>query len=396
MNVLYRVLKVCGVSAVAFVLFASVKIAFATPPTSSYTPGQTLAPGCTPGTTNCTVNPYAASGVNADITSLTAITTPLSIAEGGSGASTLTSNAVLLGNGTSALQAVGPGTAYQVFRTPSGGGAATFGAIDLSQGAAVINALSPLNGGTGLTSITANSLLYASGTNTIAALPSSTDGFVLTLVGGVPSWLAATGGTAYTAGNGLTLTGSQFTVNQSQLDLSSIGGTLPVTSGGTGVNSAFTQGSIVFAGASGVFSQNNSNLFWDNTNNALQVAGTVAANHVKGLGSAPTIVASTGAGTGGLTAPTVTVNGTDTAGTITLTTGNGVLSLGATVFTLTFATPYSTAPNVIFSPANAVTAALSGATGVFVNSTTSTFGFISGTAALTTLTTYQWTYEVIQ
>ena len=32
---------------------------------------------------------------------------------------------------------------------------------------------------------------------------------------------------------------------------------------------AFTTGSVVFAGASGVYSQNNSNLFWDNTNNRL-------------------------------------------------------------------------------------------------------------------------------
>lgn len=39
-----------------------------------------------------------------------------------------------------------------------------------------------------------------------------------------------------------------------------------VTSGGTGASTQFTAGSIVFAGASGVYSQNNSSLFWDNTN----------------------------------------------------------------------------------------------------------------------------------
>ena len=41
---------------------------------------------------------------------------------------------------------------------------------------------------------------------------------------------------------------------------------LPVTSGGTGTGTAFTAGSVVFAGASGTYSQNNGNFFWDNTN----------------------------------------------------------------------------------------------------------------------------------
>jgi hypothetical protein len=52
----------------------------------------------------------AASGANSDITSLTGLTTPLSVAQGGTGAATLTSNNVLLGNGTSAPQTVAPST----------------------------------------------------------------------------------------------------------------------------------------------------------------------------------------------------------------------------------------------------------------------------------------------
>jgi hypothetical protein len=48
-------------------------------------------------------------------------------------------------------------------------------------------------------------------------------------------------------------------------------GTLPVTSGGTGVATAFTAGSVVFAGASGVYAQDNTNLFWDDSNNRLGV-----------------------------------------------------------------------------------------------------------------------------
>ena len=48
-------------------------------------------------------------------------------------------------------------------------------------------------------------------------------------------------------------------------------GTLGVTRGGTGTGTALTQGSVVFAGASGVYSQDNTNFFWDNTNKRLGI-----------------------------------------------------------------------------------------------------------------------------
>ena len=43
------------------------------------------------------------------------------------------------------------------------------------------------------------------------------------------------------------------------------------TYGGTGTSTNFTAGSVVFAGASGVYSQNNSSFFWDNTNYRLGI-----------------------------------------------------------------------------------------------------------------------------
>lgn len=51
-------------------------------------------------------------------------------------------------------------------------------------------------------------------------------------------------------------------------------GTLGVTRGGTGTGTAFTAGSVLFAGASGVYSQDNSNFFYDATNHRLGVGGT--------------------------------------------------------------------------------------------------------------------------
>lgn len=56
----------------------------------------------------------AKSGANSDITSLTGLTTALSVAQGGTGSTSLTANNVLLGNGTSAVQAVAPGTSGNV------------------------------------------------------------------------------------------------------------------------------------------------------------------------------------------------------------------------------------------------------------------------------------------
>ena len=56
----------------------------------------------------------AASGANGDITSLTGLSIALSVAQGGTGATTLTANNVLLGNGTSSPLAVAPGTSGNV------------------------------------------------------------------------------------------------------------------------------------------------------------------------------------------------------------------------------------------------------------------------------------------
>jgi hypothetical protein len=55
-------------------------------------------------------------------------------------------------------------------------------------------------------------------------------------------------------------------------------GILPVANGGTNTSTAFTAGSVVFAGTSGTYTQDNSNLFFDNTNNRLGI-GTASPNY---------------------------------------------------------------------------------------------------------------------
>ena len=57
-------------------------------------------------------------------------------------------------------------------------------------------------------------------------------------------------------------------------------GTLPVAKGGTNTSTAFTAGSIVFAGTSGTYTQDNTNLFWNNTSKRLGI-GTASPTDAK-------------------------------------------------------------------------------------------------------------------
>jgi hypothetical protein len=68
----------------------------------------------------------AASGSNSDITALTGLTTDLSVSQGGTGASSLTANGVLYGSGTSAIGATAVGTSGQVLTSNGSGSAPTF------------------------------------------------------------------------------------------------------------------------------------------------------------------------------------------------------------------------------------------------------------------------------
>lgn len=77
----------------------------------------------------------------------------------------------------------------------------------------------------------------------------------------------------YTLQSGVLTEAGRFTTT----GLLTLTNALPVGSGGTGTATAFTAGSVVFAGASGVYSQDNANLFWDDTNNRLGISTTTPA-----------------------------------------------------------------------------------------------------------------------
>ena len=122
---------------------------------------------------------------------------------------------------------------------------------DLNPGLSTILAT---KGGTGQTSYAVGDLLYASTTTALSKLADVATGNAL-ISGGVstaPSWGKI----------GLT---------------THVSGILPVANGGSGTSTAFTAGSVVFAGASGVYSQDNATFFWDTTNKRLGLGATAPA-----------------------------------------------------------------------------------------------------------------------
>lgn len=164
----------------------------------------------------------------------------------------LTTNGVMLGGGAGAPTATGAGAAYQPLRVPSGGGAPVFGALDLSQSAAVTNSLPVANGGTGGTN-------QATGRAGLGAAASGANSDITSLTGlSTPLSVAqgGTGATSFTAKGMLygagstaisaTAAGTQYQVFQAgsggvpmvgALNLAQSAattGTLPVDRGGTG------------------------------------------------------------------------------------------------------------------------------------------------------------------
>jgi hypothetical protein len=71
-----------------------------------------------------------------------------------------------------------------------------------------------------------------------------------------------------------TLSAAASGANSDITSLSGLTTPLSVGQGGTGTATAFTAGSVVFGGASGVYSQDNANFFWDDTNNRLGIGTT--------------------------------------------------------------------------------------------------------------------------
>ena len=199
--------------------------------------------------------------------------------------------------------------------TTSGGPITTSGTITLA------GTLASANGGTGFSTYAAGDIVYASALNTLSKLAAGTNGYVLTLAAGLPSWAASTGGvTSFSAGTtGLTPSG----VTTGAITLA---GTLAAANGGT-AQSTYATGDTLYASALNTVSK----LTIGSTGQVLTVAGGV-----------PTWATSTGgvtsfsAGTTGLTPSGVTTGAIVLAGTLgPANGGTGVVNNAASTITIT-------------------------------------------------------------
>ena len=215
----------------------------------------------------------------------------LGVDRGGTGASSLTANGILYGNSTSAVGVSSAGATGEVL-VGNTGSAPTWGALSsnavtsfsggttgltpssATQGVVTLaGTLAVANGGTGLTATPANGQIdIGNGTGFSRATLTAGSGVSITNGAGSITIAASGAGTVTSVDvsggtTGLTTSGGPVTSSGTI----TLAGTLGVANGGTGTATAFTAGSVVFAGASGVYAQDNTNLFFDDTNNRLGI-----------------------------------------------------------------------------------------------------------------------------
>jgi hypothetical protein len=172
------------------------------------------------------------------------------------------------------------------------------------------------------------------------------------------------------------------------LNILNVGGTFNVASVTT--NSLTANGSSTFNNGltvNGAVLRPNAGI--NMGSNSILGVSSVQTNQIRG-NSVPTIHAGTGAGT----SPTISINGTDIGGQITVTTGTSPTASGM-IFDVRYGSANLFASYPVFSPANANAAALTGTSGIYIDSNKTDFNITAGSSALTGATTYKWNYVVI-
>ena len=163
------------------------------------------------------------------------LTTPLAISYGGTATSTIGSaGSVVFSNGTT-YAFTGVGNSGQPLLS-GGAGAPTWGTLGTTYGGT----------GQNWSAIATGSLPYFTGIGTMGTLSIGATNTVLTSSGSAPQW-----------SNSLSLAGT-LTVSGTT--------TLTTTTASRLTISELTPGSVLFAGSGGQISQNNTKLYWDNTN----------------------------------------------------------------------------------------------------------------------------------
>ena len=244
-----------------------------------------------------------------------------------------------------------------------------------------------------LASTTTYWLVFWSNADTATSSPIATSN------GGASSLKVGSSGTAWQTGpdNGFPATFPALTVQAAQVaslyaSYTSSGPALTVNRFGT----VTANGAVLFqdpTNSTVAFqvqdSLGNALLTADTADGYVSVTTLVVTGHIVTGGAAPSIAA----GAAACTTPTVSVAGTDTSGTITVTTGTGCAAAGK-LATVTFATAFAAAPHVVITPGSAAAAGLS----AYVDSSTiaaASFDIDASTAPANS-TAYKWSYVTVQ
>ena len=246
--------------------------------------------------------------------------TPITVANGGTGAATLTG--YVKGNGTSAMTASATVPGSDVSGNITGNAANVTGTVAVA------------NGGTGQTSYTDGQLLIGNSTGNTLAKSTLTAGSGISITNGSGTiTIAATGGggsgTVTSVGgtgtvNGITLTGTVTTSGNLTLggaltgvDLTTqVTGTLPVGNGGTGITTGTSGGVPYFSGSTTIAS---SAVL---AANALVIGGGAGvAPSTTTTGTGVIVALGTNVGTAGALVVNGGVLGTPSSGTLTSCTG---------------------------------------------------------------------------
>ncbi|NBN88336.1 MAG: hypothetical protein EBV32_04520 [Proteobacteria bacterium] len=246
--------------------------------------------------------------------------TPITVANGGTGAATLTG--YVKGNGTSAMTASATVPGSDVSGNITGNAANVTGTVAVA------------NGGTGQTTYTDGQLLIGNSTGNTLAKSTLTAGSGISITNGSGTiTIAATGGggsgTVTSVGgtgtvNGITLTGTVTTSGNLTLggaltgvDLTTqVTGTLPVGNGGTGITTGTSGGVPYFSGSTTIAS---SAVL---AANALVIGGGAGvAPSTTTTGTGVIVALGTNVGTAGALVVNGGVLGTPSSGTLTSCTG---------------------------------------------------------------------------